>query len=171
MASDPDFQQQRFIGWFANLGPNTYDTLERQAIEDEFVARGMLGSMRQAYWNFHAGRRLHFHSGGSTITFNFAANRVYTAVSEWLLQRAKRRLIGNKRPSGLPIASEHSWSDVEERKTGNRPFKEGDLFAMNSADDTYVLGRGARDTTYTLAVIRREYAAKSQAISSDAFAE
>lgn len=111
-----------------------YDTLEWQAIEDEFFARGMLTRMRGTYWDLHAGRRQHFHTGDSTIAFDLVPNRgipqgppespgVHAAVLEGLLQRAGGRLVSNNRLAGLPPSSEHSWCDVEEYKTGNKPFE------------------------------------------------
>lgn len=53
------------------------------------------------------------------------------------------------------------------------------MFAMNFADDAYVLGLRARDTTYTLVVIRKEYAlvgqhlhaANSETLSPEASSE
>lgn len=89
--------------------------------------------------------------------------------------RAEKQLTHNSRPPGLSLSSECSVAEVEEYKAGNQVFKEGSLFAMNSADDTYVLGRRAKDTSYTLTVIRKEYAmagqhlhaSKSQCLSSE----
>lgn len=150
-----------------------YDILGWQAIEGEIIARGLPCAMRRAYWDLHVGRQLQFRIGDSTVSFSLVPNRgipqgspespaVYGAVLEGLLTKAERQLIINKRPAGLSLSSESSAKEVEDYKTGHHGFKAGDLFALNFADVTYVLGRQAEDTTYTLAVIKQKYAEAGQ---------
>lgn len=147
-----------------------YDTLEWQAIQDEFVARGMPPAMRRASWDLHAGRQLQFRTGDSTVSFCLVPNRgipqgspespaVYAAG---LLTKVEKQRIVNKRPAGLSLSSESYAKEVEDYKKGKQDFKEGDLFALNFADDTYVLGRRAEDASYVLAVIKQKYAGAEQ---------
>lgn len=157
------------------------------AIEDEFVDRGMPRDMRRAYWRLHAGRRSQFHTGDSTVSFDLVRTGespkalrsllqyVYGAVTEGLLRKAEKSLLQNEKPTGLAIAAEHTAFEAEEYKRGTSNFKEGDLYALTCADETYALGRRVADTSYTSALICREdaragqhlHAAKSQALGSE----
>lgn len=157
-----------------------YDALRWQSIEDEFRDRDMPNDLRCAYWRLHAGRELCFRTGDTTIEFVLRPNQdipqgspespaVYAAVIEGLLDKVERRLHRAGLPAGLPLCSEGDATEVEDYKHSRRAFQPDDTFAVNFADDTYVLSRATREAEYTTAVIRQEYARANQMLHPKKF--
>lgn len=60
--------------------------------------------------------------------------------------------------AGRPIISEDSAAEVENYKNSANPVRTDDSFAVNFADNTYVLAREVQQAGYTTAVIRQAYA-------------
>lgn len=100
---------------------------------------------------------------------------VYAAVVEGLLEKVEARLVSLGLPAGLPLSSELSPMEVEAYRTAGDPFRQGDVFAINFADDTYLLARSPTQCSFVTAVVRQEYAeagqhlhgGKSQVISTE----